>query len=654
MKANLKRTGIIVLAAVFGLILTGCLSMDFISNSVSIRNTHNLVTVCPGGTLVFSASGQNILWSVSSTSDGSGYVTNGTFISANGVLTVAADETMSNLYVIATSANSGMSDYKLIRVVTVRSINISPTNQVAAVGRTLQFSATVTGTNNPDQAVTWKVSSNAAGTGAVTPGTNISANGLLTVAAGEALSTLHIIATSAVDTSQSGSIPVAIVVPTVTNVAISAPSQTVRAGTALQFSASVTGTYNPGSNVTWRVSSNAAGTGAVTPGTVINPNGQLTVASNETLSTLYIIATSSVDTSKHSSVHVNVIRPTVTGVSVHPSGQSVTTGGSLQFSASVTGTNDPDPSVHWSVSSNAAGTGSVVRGTSVNANGLLTVSANETAGNLFVFASSVFDPTKSGSVIVTVTVLIPTVTGVSVSPSGQSIPPGRTLQFTAAVTGTNNPSPAVTWKVSSNAAGTGAVTAGTTINANGLLNVIATESLTTLYVFATSVTDPTKTGSVPVTVTSRLAPTPAPPPAQPAPTPPRPTPTPAPTPAPAPTPQRPAPAPTPVTPTVTAVVVSPSTASTMTNRTVQFSAAVSGSNNPNTAVTWKVSSNAAGTGEVAPRTTISNSGLLTVAPNEWATILYVFATSAADPSKTGSAAVTITNNNANQGSNRGN
>jgi hypothetical protein len=72
-----------------------------------------------------------------------------------------------------------------------------------------------------------------------------------------------------------------------------------------------------------------------------------------------------------------------------------------------------------------------------------------------------------------------------------------------------------------------------------------------------------------------------------------------------------------------------------------------------TAVTWRVSSNASGTGAVAPRTTINANGLLTVAPNEWSPTLYVFATSAADPTKTGIATVTVRNNNENQGQNQG-
>jgi len=91
----------------------------------------------------------------------------------------------------------------------------------------------------------------------------------------------------------------------------------------------------------------------------------------------------------------------------------------------------------------------------------------------------------------------------------------------------------------------------------------------------------------------------------------------------------------------------------MTNRTLQLQATVTGANNPSTAVTWKVSSNAAGTGSIAPGTGINANGLLTVAPNEFSTTLYITATSVADPTRSGSAIVTITNNNQNQGPNQG-
>jgi hypothetical protein len=280
-------------------------------------------------------------------------------------------------------------------------------------------------------------------------------------------------------------------------------------GASVQFTASVSGSNNPSNAVTWRVSSNAAGTGAVAQGTGINNNGLLTVSANETSAILYILATSATDTTKSGSAVVSVIIPTVTSVTVSPSNQSVERGGVVQFTASVSGSNNPSNAVTWRVSSNASGSGAVTSGTGINANGRLTVSANETAAVLYVTATSTVDAAKSGSAVVNVNIPVtttppvatPTVTSVTVSPSNQSVERGKTIQFSASVTGINNPSGAVTWKVSSNAAGTGAVSSGTSINANGLLTVSANERETTLYVIATSAADAAKSGSTTVTIT---------------------------------------------------------------------------------------------------------------------------------------------------------
>jgi uncharacterized repeat protein (TIGR02543 family) len=85
--------------------------------------------------------------------------------------------------------------------------------------------------------------------------------------------------------------------------------------------------------------------------------------------------------------------------------------------------------------------------------------------------------------------------------------------------------------------------------------------------------------------------------------------------------------------TVTSVSVSPSTASVVKGGTQSFSANVTGTGN--LAVSWSVS------GNNSASTTISSSGLLTIASNETATSLTVKATSM-DPSKYGTATVTVT------------
>ena len=90
-----------------------------------------------------------------------------------------------------------------------------------------------------------------------------------------------------------------------------------------------------------------------------------------------------------------------------------------------------------------------------------------------------------------------------------------------------------------------------------------------------------------------------------------------------------------ISPAIVSVSVLPETVRLKAGKTQQFNALVSSINKPNLAVTWSVS------GSTNPGTTISNTGLLTIAEDETATTLTVKATSNADSSKSGSAKVTI-------------
>lgn len=90
----------------------------------------------------------------------------------------------------------------------------------------------------------------------------------------------------------------------------------------------------------------------------------------------------------------------------------------------------------------------------------------------------------------------------------------------------------------------------------------------------------------------------------------------------------------PEVPTVTAVTVEPDKATVTKGATQQFTATVTGEHNPAQTVTWTVEGGTTGT-------TISDTGLLTVAADETATTLTVTATSTVDKSKSGTAAVTV-------------
>jgi len=170
----------------------------------------------------------------------------------------------------------------------------------------------------------------------------------------------------------------------------------------------------------------------------------------------------------------------------------VVRGGSLKFSAAVAGTNNPDGAVTWKVSSNAAGTGTVTAGTAIAANGTLSVASAEAASTLYVIATSAIDPTKSGSIAVT----IPTVTVITVNPVNPQIKRGEGVTFTARVQGTGNPGQEVTWKLD----GVGGNPSATIITANGMLIVSPAETLSQLIVTANSVDDPAKFGTTMITI----------------------------------------------------------------------------------------------------------------------------------------------------------
>jgi hypothetical protein len=171
----------------------------------------------------------------------------------------------------------------------------------------------------------------------------------------------------------------------------------VQIGTTKLFSATVTGTNSPAQTVTWSV------TGSANSGTSISASGGLlTIAANETATTLTVTATSTVDNTKKGTAIVTVstvpVVAAVLSVIVSPDTASVAKGGTQLFTAAVAAQGNAAETVTWSVTSTTnSGTGIG------SANGLLTVAADETATTLKVIATATFDNTKADTAIVTVT-----------------------------------------------------------------------------------------------------------------------------------------------------------------------------------------------------------------------------------------------------------
>ena len=201
---------------------------------------------------------------------------------------------------------------------------------------------------------------------------------------------------------------------------ISPTMASLNSGGKQQFSASLTGTSNTA--VTWSATAGS-----------ISSSGLFTAPVTQTASVVTVIASSQASLGTKASATVNV-SPAAPGVSVTvtPSATSVMAGGSVQFAASLTGT------------SNTAVTWSATAG-SISSSGLFTAPVTQTASVVTVIASSQASSGIKASATVNVSPAAPSAPGVSVTvtPSATSVMAGGSVQFAAAVGGTNNP--AVTW-----------------------------------------------------------------------------------------------------------------------------------------------------------------------------------------------------------------
>ena len=467
--------------------------------------------------------------------------------------------------VTATAAADATKSAKAsVTVIPAIAVTVAPATAQVHAGNKQQFTATVTGTANTT--VSWTVAGS--GCSGAACGT-ISTSGLYTAPAIVPTPALvSVTATSAADSTKSGKASVTIIPPIV--VAVAPAAVQVVTGGKQQFVVTVTGTTNTA--VSWSVS--GSGCAGAACGT-ISTSGLFTAPSAVPSPALITVtATSAADTTKSAKASVTIVRPVA--VTIAPASAQVLTGGSQQFTATVTGTTNT--AVSWTVS--GAGCSGVACGT-ISTSGLYTAPiAVPAPPQVTVTATSAADPTKTASATVVVQ------SGITVTPSLPTVAPGAKIQFAASGPGTG----VVIWSVSGS--GCSGITCGY-INSTGLYTAPATApSPAVVTVTATSLSNPAQSGSTQVTI---------------------------------------------VTAGQVAVTVSPATAQVNVGAQQQFSATVTGSSN--TAVVWSVSGyTCAG----AACGTITASGLYTapaIPPNP--SFVTVTAKSAADPTKSSSAMVTI-------------
>jgi len=321
-------------------------------------------------------------------------------------------------------------------------VTVQPPSATVPLGGAQPFMANVTGT--AIAGVLWSIREGAAG------GT-IDSQGNYT--APQVAGTYHVVATSAADSSSSGT--AVVTVPLVINV-LPNPA-TVFLGAMQAFRATVTGSNNMA--VTWSVQEGAAG-GSIT--------GAGVYTAPQVPGTYHVIATSVADPTQNAPVPVTV--PPI-AVTIIPNAATVFLGAMQGFTATVTATN---MAVTWTVQEGAAG-GSIT--------GAGVYTAPNVVGTYHVIATSAADNTKTGIAPITV----PPVS-VTVSPNPAMVIQGAMQQFSAMVTATN---PAVTWTIQE-------APAGGSITGAGVYT--APQVAGTYHVIATSVADMTKNGGATITV----------------------------------------------------------------------------------------------------------------------------------------------------------
>jgi hypothetical protein len=164
------------------------------------------------------------------------------------------------------------------------------------------------------------------------------------------------------------------VTPPSVAVSLSPASVTVQAGGTQQFTATITGASN--SAVTWTATGGTvSSTGLYTAGTAA---GSFTVK-----------AISVQDNTRNATAAITIQAPQPVGVTVLPASSTLLTGGTQQFTATVA--NASNTAVTWTAT-----------GGTISSAGLFT--AGTMAGSFTVTATSVQDPSRSGSATVTVTV----------------------------------------------------------------------------------------------------------------------------------------------------------------------------------------------------------------------------------------------------------
>jgi len=340
-------------------------------------------------------------------------------------------------------ADGTKSGSKVVTIQTVAVPSVTPATVTMATSATQTFTATVTGATNTG--VTWSIYS---GSG------SINSSGVFT--APRTAGTTYITATSISDPSKSNSTAVATIVPNPTIASFTSSVSSPLVGQSY----TITPVYVNGTGVIdHSVGSLASGV----PSSAI-------IAGTSSITYLLTVSSSVYGTTPATATLT--VAPQTVAVSISPSSVSINGSVSQQFSATVSGA--VNPNVTWSID------GDNTHGT-VTADGLYTSpSASPIGGTATLRATSIADPSKSATSLITITVV-----NIALGQSTASVTTATTFSTIATVTGTSNTD--VVWSVIGPGTISGSVYTAPSSPGSAILR-------------ATSVADPTKHTDCAITI----------------------------------------------------------------------------------------------------------------------------------------------------------
>lgn len=264
----------------------------------------------------------------------------------------------------------------------------------------------------------------------------------------------------------------------VQSVTVTPASATVQSGSSIGLQAEVTGSGTVNPAVTWTAS---AGT--------VSATGVFTAPSVSALALVTVRAVSVQDATRSSTANITVNpAPTVSSVTVSAFIPSLRSGQTTTVDANVIGTGNPSQAVTWSVDSG----GGTLSPNGGNANYLFVAPS---VSSVILRATSVLDPSQSGTVTLTVTPP-PSVTSVTVSAARTNVASGAFINLSVVIAGTFNPSSHAQWSITSS----GGILTSSGLQQNNSFTAPTVTAVTTVTIQAVSQDDPSKLGTVSLTV----------------------------------------------------------------------------------------------------------------------------------------------------------